>query len=336
MGTSKTLKKAIQEEGLSHFSKLILAVFPTREKALAYEVLLHNRFNVNKDPMFYNKAKQTSTGFDFQAYGPDNHKYGTHPKGRKLTEEEKEKLRQINLGHVVSPETRQKIRVKKLGKKHSEEQIRKFIKAKTGKELSIDARKNQSKAMSGEKNPMYGRPVSQETRNKRSEGVRKSNQNSYIYVTPIGEFSSSNTAAKALHCSKHAVLERCKKEFEGYCLKTIENKYKKKKEEFERLLVEGYSITEMGKILEIDNSTLLRWKHKKAGTTPNVVGIKLTPTKVLELRYLYDLGVPIKVIQKEFDLGKTQIFRIGKRQSWTHIPEELSPIDPSWQKNYCM
>ncbi len=53
MSSSPTLKAAIKEEGLSHFSKLILAVFPTREKALDYEIFLHKRFDVGKNLNFY-------------------------------------------------------------------------------------------------------------------------------------------------------------------------------------------------------------------------------------------------------------------------------------------
>jgi group I intron endonuclease len=336
MGSSRHLKKAIKAEGLSHFSKLILAVFPTREKALEYEIFLHNRFNVNRDPMFYNKAKQTSTGFDFQASGPDHPCYG-----RKLTEEQKTVLRQANLGkpsHLKgkhpTEEAKEKNRQAHLGKKLSEEHKKKIGDSERGKTMSDEARKNRRIAMAGENNPRFGIKVSQDTRNKQS--ISGKNRVTYIYVTPKGEFKTSEEAAKILDCSKHAILDRCKKEFEGYSLKPIENKYKKKREELAKLLEQGYSIPEIEKIMKVHNATLLRWKHEKEGTSPNGFGTKLNTTKVLEIRYLYDIGVPTNILEKEFDLVRSQIHRIGKRQNWSHIPEELSPIDTDWQKNYCM
>lgn len=337
MGSSRHLNKAIKEEGLSHFSKLVLAVFPTREKALEYEIFLHNRFNVDRNPLFYNKAKQNSTGFDFHPSGPDHPLYG-----KQRTEEVKEKLRQKNIGQPSpfkgkhhTEEAKEKDRQAHLGKKHSEEQNKKLAEARTGKIRSLATRQALSVANKGEKNPMYGKPISKETRNKQS--ISSKHKKTNIYITPVGEFTTATAAAKELQCSQHAILERCKKKFEGYSLKLVENKYKKKKEDFEKLLEHGYSLLEMEKTLEISNSTLLRWKHEKNGTRPNGIGIKLNPTKVLEIRYLYDLGVPIKILGQEFNLENTQIYRIGKRQSWSHIPEESIPtIAPSWQKNYCM
>lgn len=43
--------------------KIILGVFDTVEEALRNEILLHNFYDVAKNPHFANKAKQTSSGF---------------------------------------------------------------------------------------------------------------------------------------------------------------------------------------------------------------------------------------------------------------------------------
>jgi len=45
------------------FEKIVLADWPTREDAVAHEILLHERFNVARNPKFFNRARQTSTGF---------------------------------------------------------------------------------------------------------------------------------------------------------------------------------------------------------------------------------------------------------------------------------
>jgi hypothetical protein len=51
--------------------KIILATFNTREEALAAEIALHGFYEIEKNPHFANKARQTSTGF---YSGPTGHK----------------------------------------------------------------------------------------------------------------------------------------------------------------------------------------------------------------------------------------------------------------------
>jgi len=57
-GSSKHLPRTIQ------YRKEIIAVWPTREEAVAHEVALHDFHDVARSPRFFNKAKQTSVGFD--------------------------------------------------------------------------------------------------------------------------------------------------------------------------------------------------------------------------------------------------------------------------------
>jgi len=65
--SSKSIKKTIKECG-NFFKKTILKEFKTREEALLYEVLLHNKFNVDLNGEFYNIVKQTSSKFDTSGY----------------------------------------------------------------------------------------------------------------------------------------------------------------------------------------------------------------------------------------------------------------------------
>jgi hypothetical protein len=62
--SSKYLKEAIEEIGLENFSKEILSTWETREEAIAEEIRLHEKLNISLNENYYNKAKQTSTGFD--------------------------------------------------------------------------------------------------------------------------------------------------------------------------------------------------------------------------------------------------------------------------------
>ena len=64
MGSSKYLNVAMKENGKENFKKEILSTWKTRKEAMQEEIRLHEDFDVAKSKTFYNKAKQTSTGFD--------------------------------------------------------------------------------------------------------------------------------------------------------------------------------------------------------------------------------------------------------------------------------
>ena len=60
MGSSTCMTK----EDKQNCNKIILARFNSRQEAVAYEIELHTLLDVVINPLFWNKAKQTSTGFD--------------------------------------------------------------------------------------------------------------------------------------------------------------------------------------------------------------------------------------------------------------------------------
>ncbi len=61
--SSKTIKKIIKEQG-NFFEKKVLMELNTRSEAILYEILMHNKYNVDKNTKFYNISKQTSSKFD--------------------------------------------------------------------------------------------------------------------------------------------------------------------------------------------------------------------------------------------------------------------------------
>ncbi len=89
-------------------------------------------------------------------------------KGKPLTEEAKEKIRQFNIGKKASQESKDKMRASKKGTKPSEEAIRRSIEANTGRKASDETKKKQSLAKLGKK-------ISPETASKR-EASRKRNK----------------------------------------------------------------------------------------------------------------------------------------------------------------
>ena len=63
MSSSKSLKPLVLDEP-TRFIKSIIEIWPSRELALAHEIWLHAWHNVSANPVYYNKAMQTSAKFD--------------------------------------------------------------------------------------------------------------------------------------------------------------------------------------------------------------------------------------------------------------------------------
>lgn len=93
-------------------------------------------------------------------------------KGSRHTEETKRRLSKINKGKRHTEETKQKLRKANLGKKLTEEHKRKIGEGNIGRVVSEETRKIISDGKIGKKNPMFGKPVSAETRRKRSESLK--------------------------------------------------------------------------------------------------------------------------------------------------------------------
>jgi DNA-binding CsgD family transcriptional regulator len=229
MGSSKTLKKAIKEDEHAHFIKIVLQEFHTRKEAYAHEIELHAKFDVGKNSEFYNKAKQLSEGFAFEASGPNHPMY--HKPRR--------------------PETIQKI--SETHKGAGNPRYRKIITEKEQKNLKKSRKK-------GKDSPFYGKALSPSTRKKLSDLAL--NRFYYIYVTPMGEFDTATEAGKILNCYSKTIKYRCVKEFDGYFLKPRENKFKKKKEEFKILFEKGLMLKEIAKILSVSIESVSAWKKK--------------------------------------------------------------------------
>jgi hypothetical protein len=97
-------------------------------------------------------------------------------KGKKHTEETKQKLRDASLGKKVSDETRRKISEKAKGRVVSQETRDKISKAQL-----TDI--NSMRGKSGEKHPNYGKKWSEESRKKMSESQKKLLASGYIHTS---------------------------------------------------------------------------------------------------------------------------------------------------------
>lgn len=136
--------KCIPEEDVSYFGsftdetfkptqKIIIDIFDSAEEALKAEILLHGFYEVDKNPHFVNRSKQSSEKFYCCLYGEENPMYG------KFGED-----------HPA------------YGYRHTEEVLKMFSERQRGE-------KNHMYGKNGEQNPMYGKTHTKETRKKISE-----------------------------------------------------------------------------------------------------------------------------------------------------------------------
>lgn len=247
MSSSEYVKAAIKEFGLATFEKKILAVFETRELAVAHEVHLHAILNVDYDDGYYNRAKQKTTGFDTSSLvGEKNWFYGKHHseatkqklreknlgkpspwKGKSPSQKTRELLRQANLGKRASSTTKKKMQASHMGlfagkkhplygKRHTPETRTKIGDGVRGK-LKSDITRARMRAAQKANHPMQGRQHSEESRKKISEGLRRRWQQApVVYVTPLGVFSATAKAAQENKCSTATIIRRCRSNMPGW------------------------------------------------------------------------------------------------------------------------
>lgn len=129
----------------NNYKLKIVSVFLNRNAAMLLEIKLHNKFDVGKNPNFYNKCKATSTGFSMEGIKQSETtkiKRSESLIGRKSSPETKAKLSKLKIGDL-NPAKREDIRLKisksklgntnMLGKTHSIETKEKISKSNKGK-----------------------------------------------------------------------------------------------------------------------------------------------------------------------------------------------------------
>lgn len=108
----------------------VVRLFCTEKEAIAHEVKLHNKFDVGRNPRFFNKAIQR------------NNK--TYFFNSKLSEEHKQKIRLSRLNKPRSEETKAKLRLANLGKKASKEAKLKMSVSRIGVPINVDRHGNKN------------------------------------------------------------------------------------------------------------------------------------------------------------------------------------------------
>lgn len=119
--TDKNFKED-QRNNPQNYKYKIVKQFSSSSEAIAYEIVLHLRFNVNVNTYFYNRAKQTAVGFDSTGqYKPlkesTKQLISQKTKGRVFSEEHKTKLRKAKVGVALSEAHKKAIGKAHVGRK---------------------------------------------------------------------------------------------------------------------------------------------------------------------------------------------------------------------------
>lgn len=111
-----------QRETPQHFKYKIIREFRTREDALLFEVRLHLKFDVANNPAFFNKARQTSSGFYYSGKGQkftDEHRRKIATKSRNKSEQTREKIRErVKADWANMSEERRKRKIEAMSRGH--------------------------------------------------------------------------------------------------------------------------------------------------------------------------------------------------------------------------
>lgn len=175
MGSSKYLNEDIEETGRNNFNKIILKRFETREDAYEYEIHMHKEFDVVNNPIFFNRANQTSFGFG-GGLGPNNSWYGKeHSEEWKKQKSVAMKGNKNASGYKHTTEAIQTIKQKRNEQVFSEESLKKlkgrtpWNKGKTGLFFHTEEHKQNVSMRSRGNKYASGRILSEEEKQMKSQ-----------------------------------------------------------------------------------------------------------------------------------------------------------------------
>jgi len=136
----KVFKKD-QKENPQNYKYKVVKKFSSRKEAMAYEIKLHNKFDVAVSEAFYNRSKSTSLGFDRSGCKAPNF-------GKKHSEETRKKISESNSKDWLVK--RNNIITGMSNKKHSEKTKRLMSEKSKGKPKSEEHKLSMKKPKSEE------------------------------------------------------------------------------------------------------------------------------------------------------------------------------------------
>jgi hypothetical protein len=139
--------------------------YATREEAYADEIILQEYYKVVENPHFANRSYQTSTGFSRKGMIPCN-------KGKKMSEEQRQKLSASCKGRRLSEETKEKISKAFKGRELSESHKRKIGESNKGKPRHTEESKERLRKMQQDSKGKPRKPHSEDTKEKISKATK--------------------------------------------------------------------------------------------------------------------------------------------------------------------
>ena len=175
MGSSKYLTEEVDKLGKQSFNKIILKRFENREDAYEYEIHMHKEFDVVNNPIFFNKANQTSFGFG-GGIGENNPWYGKeHSEEWKKQKSVAMKGNKNASGYKHTEEAKKKIKEKRAKQVFTKEDLNKlkgktpWNKGKTGTFFHTEEHKQKMSIRSKGNKYSIGRVLSEEEKRIKSE-----------------------------------------------------------------------------------------------------------------------------------------------------------------------
>ena len=215
-GSGKIIKQAIKKYGKDNFIVYPIKFYDTVEECRQAEEELLIKYNIADNPYCYNLKNGAIGWTSADVAGEKNYMYGKH-----LSEENRRKLSQANKGKTLSDEHRKKLSQLMKMKTASEEYRKKLSQAMTGE-------KNPMYGKRGENHPLYGKRLSDEHRKKLSQA----NNYKKIPIVAIQKdtgkirvFESQNECARQLNLNQ-SKISKCllgkRNHTGGYTFKYIE------------------------------------------------------------------------------------------------------------------
>jgi len=249
LGSGKYYKRAESLYGKDNFSRIIVAIAYSKEELNELEMIFIKKYNAVKNINFYNI---TEGGGGMSGYRLSEETIQKiRKKNLNMSKETKDKMSKSAKGKIVSEETKQRMSASHFGNKHSKDTIQKMKKPKTeehklkvglalrgrkrteehnrklsialkGKKHSLETIEKFKLIQKGERNPMYGKHHSNETKNRirkskigRCLGEDNPNAKKVICINTFKIFSTLKEGASFYNVCESSISLCCNKKLKS-------------------------------------------------------------------------------------------------------------------------
>ena len=150
---------SFRDKNFNPTQKIIIGVYESRKDAYEVEILLHEFYDVARNPHFANRSKQTSLVFTTE--------------GIKLSEEQCKKISERVKGKIISEEQRLKISLANKGRKRSKEFCERMREVNLGRPKTPQEIEKHRKNMMGNQHAKGYKQTKEEKERRRQKNLKK-------------------------------------------------------------------------------------------------------------------------------------------------------------------